>query len=105
MLALSPAGNHEPAPRSTPRQPWYPLSHRRRNTALPGNLSASPPAMYQALTDFLTTFNVQWPLLWAVLVTLVVAGTGLLLYAFWELTLGGLVKLFTRLRRSTDSRS
>ena len=61
--------------------------------------------MYQALTDFLTTFNVQWPIPWALLVLVVVAGTGLLLYAFWEFTLGGLVKLFTRRRRSTGSRS
>ena len=44
--------------------------------------------MYDALTDFLQDFSSRWPLLWALSVMAVVAGTGLGLYVLWELVLG-----------------
>ncbi len=43
--------------------------------------------MYDALTDFLQEFSSRSPLLWALLVMAVVSGTGLGLYALWELVL------------------
>ena len=43
--------------------------------------------MYDALTDFMTTFSADYPALWALLVMAVVACTNLLLYAFWEVVL------------------
>ena len=43
--------------------------------------------MYNAIEEFLRTFNVNYPLLWAVLVMAVVAVTSLALYLFWELVL------------------
>ncbi len=46
-------------------------------------------AMYETLTHFLTTFSVQRPFLWALLVMVVIAFAGLLLYGFWELALRG----------------
>ena len=39
------------------------------------------------MTEFLTTFNTDHPLLWALLVLGVVATTSLALYLFWELLL------------------
>ena len=43
--------------------------------------------MYSAIEEFLRTFNVNYPLLWALLVMAVVAVTSLTLYLFWELVL------------------
>ncbi len=43
--------------------------------------------MYDSLTEFMRTFSTAHPLLWAFLVLGVVAATGLLLYAFWEVVL------------------
>ncbi len=43
--------------------------------------------MYDSLTEFMRTFSTGHPLLWAFLVLGVVAATGLLLYAFWEVVL------------------
>ena len=43
--------------------------------------------MNESLTEFLTTFPVNNPLLWALLVMVVVAGTSLALFLFWEVLL------------------
>lgn len=43
--------------------------------------------MYDALTYFLNTFSVGYPILWALLVMAAIGGTGLGLYAFWEVAL------------------
>ena len=43
--------------------------------------------MYESLTHFLKTFSADEPLLWALLVTGVVAAASLALYVFWELVL------------------
>ena len=43
--------------------------------------------MYDSLTEFMRTFSTGHPVLWAFLVMGVVAATGLLLYAFWEVVL------------------
>ncbi len=50
--------------------------------------------MYQALTEFLITFSSDFPILWALLVMAVIAGTGLGLYAFWEIVLRGASAVF-----------
>jgi len=50
--------------------------------------------MYDSLASFLKNFSVNFPLLWALLVMVVVAGAGLLLYAFWELVLRWLPRVF-----------
>ena len=52
--------------------------------------------MYDALTGFLQNFSSQFPLLWALLVMAVVAGTGLGLYVFWELVLRWVISTWTR---------
>ena len=51
--------------------------------------------MYDALTDFLQEFSSRSPLLWALLVMAVVAGTALGLYALWELVLRWIVSTWT----------
>jgi hypothetical protein len=56
--------------------------------------------MYQSLTHFLQNFSVESPILWALLVMIVIGGTGLSLYVFWELLLKGLFSLFSR--RNSD---
>ena len=43
--------------------------------------------MIADLNDFLTTFPLDYPLLWALLVTAAVAATSLALYVLWELLL------------------
>jgi hypothetical protein len=43
--------------------------------------------MYDSLAGFLKNFSADFPILWALLVTAVIAGAGLILYAFWELAL------------------
>ena len=43
--------------------------------------------MNDSVTEFLTTFPIDNPLLWALLVMAVVAGTSLALYLFWEVLL------------------
>ena len=57
--------------------------------------------MYSAIEEFLKTFNVNYPLLWALLVMAVVAVTSLALYLFWELVL----RLFSAGSDSRRSRS
>ena len=39
--------------------------------------------MYSAIEEFLRTFNVNYPLVWALLVMAVVAVTSLTFYLFW----------------------
>jgi len=43
--------------------------------------------MYDAITEFIKTLSADSPLLWALLVTGVVACTSLLLFAVWEVVL------------------
>lgn len=43
--------------------------------------------MYESLTQFLKTFSVESPFLWALLVMVVIAVAGLALYGFWEIVL------------------
>ena len=43
--------------------------------------------MFSAIEEFLRTFNVNYPLVWALLVMAIVAVTSLTLYLFWELVL------------------
>ena len=43
--------------------------------------------MYDSITDFIKTFSADHPLLWALLVTAVVAFTSLVLFLFWEAAL------------------
>ncbi len=43
--------------------------------------------MYESLAEFLQDTSSQAPLLWAILVMAVVAGTALVLYNFWQLVL------------------
>ena len=43
--------------------------------------------MYDALTNFLRTFSADNPIPWALLVIVVIGGSALGLYAFWELVL------------------
>ena len=40
--------------------------------------------MYESLSEFLKNLSSGSPLVWAFLVMLVVAGTGLILHFFWE---------------------
>jgi len=70
--------------------PQTPLAQQR-----PG-MRYTNSAMYQTLSTFLQEFSVQFPLLWALLVTVIIAGGSLVLYAFWELVLRGLFFLFSR---------
>ena len=55
--------------------------------------------MYESLANFLKTFSSNIPILWALFVMLVVGGTGLALYAFWELVLGWIFTVRSRKRR------
>ena len=57
--------------------------------------------MYNAIEEFLRTFNVNYPLVWALLVMAIVAVTSLTLYLFWELVL----RLFSAGSASRRSRS
>jgi len=57
--------------------------------------------MYRAIEEFLRTFNVDYPLVWALLVMAVVAVTSLTLFLFWELVL----RLFSAGRGSRRSSS
>ena len=43
--------------------------------------------MYHSLTEFINNFSADHSVLWALLVMAVVASTGLVLFAFWELVL------------------
>ncbi len=52
--------------------------------------------MYEALSKFLIAFSSDSPILWALLVMAVIAGTGLGLYAFWEIILKGASAVFGR---------
>ena len=45
--------------------------------------------MYETLTHFLKTFSTESPFLWALLVMVVIAVAGLVLYGFWEIVLRG----------------
>ena len=46
--------------------------------------------MYETLTEFLINLSSGSPLIWASLVLLVIAGTGLVLHFFWEAVLKGI---------------
>ena len=60
--------------------------------------------MYQSLTEFMKNFSADSSLLWALLVMGVVAATGLLLYAFWEVVIGLVVAgPFSRKNRRRSS--
>lgn len=50
--------------------------------------------MYDSLSSFLKTFSAEFPILWALIVLVVVAGTGVFLYGFWELVLRLAAPLF-----------
>ncbi len=43
--------------------------------------------MYDSLSEFMNSLSADNPLLWALLVMAVVAGTSLILFGFWELVL------------------
>ncbi len=43
--------------------------------------------MYDSLIEFMNNLSADNPLLWALLVMAVVAGTSLILFGFWELVL------------------
>lgn len=55
--------------------------------------------MYESLANFLKIFSSNIPILWALFVMLLVGGTGLTLYAFWELVLGWIFSERSRSRR------
>ena len=55
--------------------------------------------MNDSVTEFLTTFPIDNPLLWALLVMVVVAATSLALFLFWE----GLLRLRLPFRSSKDN--
>ena len=46
--------------------------------------------MYETLTELLKSLSSGPPLIWAFSVVLVIAGTGLMLYFFWEAVLKGI---------------
>lgn len=50
--------------------------------------------MYEPLADFLRTFSLDYPLLWALLVMAAVAVSGLALHFLWQLILRGLGRAF-----------
>ena len=54
--------------------------------------------MYDTLTNFLQDFSSRSPLLWALLVMAVVAGTALVLYNFWQLLLRWVASAWGRSR-------
>ena len=62
-------------------------------------------AMYQALSEFLKSFSADFPILWALLVMVVIGGTGLTLYAFWEAVLKGLAAVFGKGSDTTENTS
>jgi cytochrome c oxidase subunit IV len=51
--------------------------------------------MYESLSQFLKNFSDGYPLLWSLLVMVVIASAGLVLFGFWELTLRGLALAFS----------
>ncbi len=59
--------------------------------------------MYETLTELLTNLSSGSPLIWAFLVLLVIAGTGLLLHFFWEAVLKGIGALAQSHRHSGPS--
>ena len=46
--------------------------------------------MYETLIELLMSLSGGSPLIWALVVVLVIAGTGLLLHYFWEAVLKGM---------------
>lgn len=52
--------------------------------------------MYDALTNFLRTFSADYPILWALLVIVIMGGSGLGLYGFWEVVLKAVSAVFSR---------
>ena len=62
--------------------------------------------MYESLSQFLKNFSDGYPLLWSLLVMVVIASAGLVLFGFWELILRGLVLAFSgRSRKGDDDRA
>jgi hypothetical protein len=58
--------------------------------------------MYDSLAGFLRNFSVDFPILWALLVMAVVAGTGLTLYVLWELVLRWASSIFSPRNRDSE---
>jgi hypothetical protein len=58
--------------------------------------------MYDSLAEFLRNFSTGFPILWALLVMAVVAGTGLALYVLWELTLRWVSAIFSPRNRDSE---
>lgn len=52
--------------------------------------------MYQTLSEFLRTFSVDSPILWAFLVVGAIVGTSLALYTYWEVFIKGLSVIFSK---------
>ena len=50
--------------------------------------------MYEPLADFLRTFSLAYPLLWALLVMAAIAASGLTLHFLWQLILRILGRAF-----------
>jgi hypothetical protein len=60
--------------------------------------------MYEALSAFLQRFSADYPVLWALLVMVIIAGVALFLYGFWELVLRGAARLLgSRNKRAGSS--
>jgi hypothetical protein len=57
--------------------------------------------MYDALTTFLRTFSADHPIPWALLVIVVIGGSALGLYAFWEVAFKGGSAALRRGRRDS----
>jgi hypothetical protein len=58
--------------------------------------------MYDSLVSFLTNFSTDFPILWALLVMAVVAGTGFVLYVFWELVIRWVSSIFRPRQRDRE---
>jgi len=56
--------------------------------------------MYDALTNFLTTFDVEHPILWALLIIAAVAGAAIGFHIFWIIVF----RTVRTLRRTPQSR-
>ncbi len=59
--------------------------------------------MVESLNGFLKSFSYGYPVLWALAILVVIAATGLTLFAFWQLVLRGLSAITSR-NKDTGSR-
>ena len=78
------------------RTPWPRLMVTLGNVDCNDPRNSQETGMYDALTNFLRTFSADYPILWALLVMVVIGGTGLGLYAFWEVVLKAASAVFGR---------